>query len=493
MTCRGYWGAEFDCLRAGSSLSDLDGELISPEGSVTCEEGSARSGKFGYRCVMGSGGRTSRVKFGGQQILPGQVVSWRVYVRLEGYPPVDTIFAQFGSGFLNQDIYLRPNGRVHFGGSPQQIPNNDIPIPLGSWVRIEVALGYSDPAIPTPQGSIFQVRVNGESIHRRCRRAVGPLSPSGGVEPAYDTCLIGWGDSPSPGLAMDFDDVGIYEGVWGGDASVERLQVTSMDLEERWVPGSWRNVYKHPGPDDAMPPFGDCYCGDIQFGTYYPPANFDGMVTGFNATPPTGFSAGHSLDIGGGEGRDYGEDYMVSSPGREVMRKFIDGIITACVGCGADGGPGLGGSNEYTWNYETRYPPEADPVNSLTCQLGGASGGVRAARWAILAARGDPFPGGVSGVGTGYTASVFLHGLDAPTRNLDFSDGHGFGEGGDFPDGWTGRVGPIHDSPGGVSTVEMERDPGSTLMQVCMMTAVVEVGLGTEEIEICKQHPMSWT
>jgi hypothetical protein len=441
---------------------------------------------------MGSSGYTSRVRFGGKAILPGEVISWRAYVRLNGYPSSDTIFAEFGEGFLSQSIYLRPDGRVHFGGFPQQTPVNDIPFPVGSWARLEVALSYSDPAVSTPQGSIFEVRINGERIHRRCRRAVGPSGS--GVDPTYDMCLIGWADTPSPGLVMDFDDVGIYEGAWGGDGSVERLQVTSMDLEERWVPGAWRNVYKHPGPDDYFPPVGNCYCGDIEFGTLYPPAT-SGMISGFNATPATGFAAVHALEPdASGEGRDYGEALMASSPGREVRRTWLSTITTACELCGPRIGiEGLGLAHQYFWDYATYYPPEDGPVNSLVCHLGGASGNVRAARWALLAARGDPFPGGVSGVGTGYTASIFLHGLESNTRNLDFSDGHGFVEGGDFPGDWTGLVGPIHESPGGFSTVEMERDPGTTLIQVCMMTAVVEIGSGTEEIEVCKRHPMSWT
>jgi hypothetical protein len=424
-------------------MEALDGELISPSGAVTCQEASARSGGFGYRATMSSGASTARVRFGGQPIAAGVIVSWRFYVRLEGYPAEDTTFAEFGEGFMSAEIILRPDGRIHFGGFPLLVPLNDVTLPVGSWVRIEAALAYSDPDVPTPEGSIFQVRVNGESVFRHCSRRPAPVGSSPGD--TTDACLIGWRASPSPGLVMHFDDVGIY-------------------------------------------------CGDTQFGTLYPETS-SGMISGFNATPPTGFAAVHALEppIVQAYGRDYGEDYMTSSPGREVHRAFLATVHTACAQCGTGGNAGIGWTNQYDWNYEVRNPPEADSAYSLVCHLGGASGSVRNARWAILAALGDPAPGGVSGVGTGFKASVFIQGVEAAVRNLEFSSGHGFTEGGDFPAGWTGRTGPIHSSPGGISAVELERDPGSTLMQVCMMTAVVDVGGVQETIPVCKRRPMFWT
>lgn len=487
MTCRGFWGAEFDCL-IGSQISDFDGELVSPAGSVTCDAGSARSGKFGYRCVMNSSGFTSRVKFGGEPILAGQVVSWRFYVKLEGYPAADVIFAEFGEGFLTQSIYLRPDGRIHFGGFPTLKPTNDVPLPLGAWTRFEVALSYSDPSVPTPQGSIFEIRIDGNSIHRRCMRRVGP---SGSPSPTYDACYIGWADTPSPGLVMHFDDVGIYEGVWGGDGHVERLQVTSIALEDSWVPGAWRNVAGEGEDDGIPPPPGRCVCGRVLFGTPYPVAGTVGPTSAFNATPPIGFSAGHALEpigTGGGSGRDYGEDKMVSSPGRDKRIQFLQWARDGCVLCGPDGiTPGLGYTLEQAIVYDFAHLMTAP--QSVTCQLAAPSGHLRAARRAGLISQGDASPSAINGT-TGYMASFYLPGLESADRNFDV---RGAPTGGDFPTGWASTVGPIIQEPGGISTIEFERDPGDFRMQICMMTVVADVGSALEDIKVCKRQPLGWT
>ena len=263
-----------------------------------------------------------------------------------------------------------------------------------------------------------------------------------------------------------------------------------MEFGDGWVPGAWRNVYDDAGiaPTPGNP-FG-CYCGPVVFGTAYDPVTGVTLVDGFNASPPEGFIASHSLEPGsitGAFGRDYGEDKMVSSPGRDKYLDFLSWVVGGCLDCGSDGGEGLGGVDQHQWTYPGHV---MEGESAFTCNLFGASGSVRGAYWVVAAARGSTFPSPSTG-GTGAFATIFIPGLesDAP-RNLSFDTQ--LSDGGDWPSGWATFAGPVHDRPGTIAAVEMERDPGTSPVQVCLMTVVADVGAGDDPIPICKRRPMMW-
>jgi len=479
MSLRGCWGGEF----GGAFFKELDGVRTGSStffSLMAVEAGSARTGSFGYRFTTDAGliSHTPSLRIGGNTYASDEGIALRFYMKVDALPTQRLGICNFTTA--GQIVFLNPDGRLDIGTElTPTYPTTPAVIVPGTWHRIEIARAtYSD-------GNLLALRLDGDLKESSCTGTGG----TGGT--GNDQTFIGWQDIhdavPEAGLVMHVDDIAITSGTWPGDGHVERMAVSSMDFGDSWVPGAWRNV-ADTAPDDVTPgnPY-DCYCGPRVLGVETDPVTDYSLIEGFNASPPVGFSASHALDPGtaGAYGRDYGMELMVSSPGRDKFLDFIDWVVGGCLNCGTGGAEGLGGMDEYQWAYPA-HPMTAD--SSFTCNLSGASGAIRGAYWVLAAARGDFSPNPSTG-GTGSHATVFIPGLESSSpRNLAFDTQ--LVAGGDWPTGWRTFMGPVHDRPGGVATVEMERDPGTSPIQVCVMTVVADVGAGDEPIPTCNPELM---
>lgn len=480
MTVRGMWGAEFNALANTSGRRHLDGMGFNPGGggSASIQAGSARSGSWGYRAVSGATS-PAWMEFGGDPVGPGEQVACRFYMRLNSLPATRGRIASFGDtsggGSFTHDINLNPDGRIDFGGFPVRRPELDNPLPVGSWVRIEITLGYSTTAT---RHDLVAVRINGVPIYKRCSSRV--ISGSG----PNDRLLVGWIENPGGARTMHIDDVTITEGVWPGDGQVLRLPVINNTYEDGWVPGMWYNVdglapaemTDNPG----TPP--DCDCGIRQSGEATPESVDSGLIAGMNAAPPVGVIADSTIL------RNANEDKMVSTPGTDLYNYFLGYGGGSCAGCGIFGKFRL-------WQYRVHLHRFAGDGGYFRAELAVNGGPIRAANWRAAVAKGSVFPIGNTATGQG-DCKIRLPALEPAVVNFNFDTD--VGEGGNWPTNWSTIQGPMHQNPGAGALTNLEWwresiDPTTDAVrgQVCIFTVVIDSSTGAEELPIC-QPLMSW-